>query len=109
MNMSCKAGRCEHFAYLRRRIYESLFKTDHPRVGLVNIGSEEEKGPDIVKEANEILKMSAVNYIGYLEGKDLFEGKADVVVTDGFTGNVILKLIEGTSKIYVYRNQKAFI
>ena len=108
LNMSCKAGRYEHFAYLGAAYMKALFKTDHPRVGLVNIGSEEEKGPDIVKEANEILKMSAVNYIGYLEGKDLFEGKADVVVTDGFTGNVILKLIEGTSK-YMFTEIKKLL
>ena len=107
LNMSCKPGRYEHFAYLGAAYIKALFKTENPRVGLVNIGSEEEKGPDIVKEANEILKQSSVNYIGYLEGKDLFEGKADVVVTDGFTGNVILKLIEGTSKYMFTEIKKA--
>ena len=105
LNMSCKAGRYEHFAYLGAAYVKALFHTERPRVGLVNIGSEEEKGPDIVKEANEILKKSSVNYIGYLEGKDLFDGKADVVVTDGFTGNVILKLIEGSSK-YIFSEIK---
>lgn len=98
LNMSCKASRYEHFAYLGAAYIKALFKMENPRVGIVNVGAEEEKGTDIVKEANEIMKKSPVNYIGYLEGKDLFEGKADVVVTDGFTGNVILKLIEGTSK-----------
>ncbi len=108
LNMSCKPGRYEQFAYLGAAYIKALFKTENPRVGLVNIGSEEEKGPDIVKEAHEILKTSAVNYIGYLEGKDLFEGKADVVVTDGFTGNVILKLIEGTSK-YMFAEIKKLL
>ena len=67
-----------------------------------------EKGPEIIKEANEMLRESPLNYIGYLEGKDLFEGRADVVVTDGFTGNVILKLIEGTSK-YMFTEIKKLL
>lgn len=98
LNTSCKAGRYVDFALLGAAYYKALFKDETPRVGLVNVGTEEEKGPDVVKEAHEMLKESSLNYVGYLEGKDLFEDKAEIVVTDGFTGNVILKLIEGTSK-----------
>ena len=98
LNLSCNPERYVNYAYLGAAYVNALFKTGNPRVGLVNIGSEEEKGPDDIKEANKLMKESSLNYVGYLEGKDLFEGKADVVVTDGFTGNVILKVIEGTSK-----------
>ncbi|HIU29539.1 MAG TPA: phosphate acyltransferase PlsX [Candidatus Egerieisoma faecipullorum] len=108
LNMSCKAERYEQFAYLGAAYMKALFKTEEPRIGLVNIGSEDEKGPEIIKEANEMLRESPLNYIGYLEGKDLFEGRADVVVTDGFTGNVILKLIEGTSK-YMFTEIKKLL
>lgn len=98
LNMSSNPERYRNFAYLGAAYMKALFETPNPRIGLVNVGSEEEKGPEIIKEANALMKETDLNYIGYLEGKDLFEGKADVVVTDGFTGNVILKLIEGTSK-----------
>lgn len=108
LNMSCKAERYEQFAYLGAAYMKALFKTEEPRIGLVNIGSEDEKGPEIIKAANEMLRASSLNYIGYLEGKDLFEGRADVVVTDGFTGNIILKLIEGTSK-YMFTEIKKLL
>lgn len=98
LNLSCNPERYKNYAELGAAYVNALFKTENPKVGLVNIGSEEEKGPEDVREANVLLKESSLNYVGFLEGKDLFEGKADVVVTDGFTGNVILKVIEGTSK-----------
>ena len=64
LNTSCKASRYVHFAHLGAAYYKALFKTERPRVGLVNIGSEEEKGPDAVKEAGAVLKESSLNYIG---------------------------------------------
>jgi glycerol-3-phosphate acyltransferase PlsX len=105
LNLSCNPERYKNYAYLGAAYVNALFKTENPRVGLVNIGSEEEKGPDDIKAANALMKESTLNYIGYLEGKDLFEGKADVVVTDGFTGNVILKVVEGTAK-YMFTEVK---
>jgi len=66
-----------------------------PRVGLLNIGEEESKGTDLHKEAFKLLKASPLAFVGNLEGNDLFQDKADVVVVDGFTGNVVLKLMEG--------------
>ncbi len=66
-----------------------------PRVGLLNIGEEEGKGTDLYKEAYPLLKAANLNFVGNLEGNDLFLDKADVVVCDGFTGNVVLKLMEG--------------
>ena len=70
-----------------------------PRVAILNIGSEEGKGTGMVRDVREILvRMPGLNYIGYIEGRDLFEGRADVVVTDGFVGNITLKLAEGMAK-----------
>lgn len=67
---------------------------DNPRVGLLNVGEEPEKGPVRCKEAHQLFSASELNFTGNIEGGDIFAGRADVVVTDGFTGNVILKLLE---------------
>ncbi|MCC6406409.1 MAG: phosphate acyltransferase PlsX [Planctomycetes bacterium] len=69
-----------------------------PRVGLLNIGEEEGKGTDLLKEAYPLFKTSGLNFVGNIEGHDIFRQSADVVVTDGFTGNVVLKLLEGFSQ-----------
>lgn len=68
-----------------------------PRVGLLNIGEEESKGTDLLKGARPLIAEAPLDFVGNIEGGDLFSGKADVVITDGFTGNVILKLLEGFS------------
>lgn len=70
---------------------------DNPRVGLLNIGTEEQKGNELTKAAYKMLKHAPIHFIGNVESRDLLEGVADVVVTDGFTGNVLLKTIEGTA------------
>ncbi len=78
----------------------------NPRVALLNIGAEDTKGHDTVKDAAAMLNSSTMNYVGFIEGSELFSGKADVVVTDGFTGNVALKTMEGTvglAKHYLWR------
>ncbi len=67
------------------------------RVGLLNIGTEEKKGNELTKHAFELLKNADINFIGNVEARDLLDGVADVVVTDGFTGNMVLKTIEGTA------------
>lgn len=70
-----------------------------PRVGLMNIGSEEAKGSELVKSARDLLKATpGMNYVGFVEGRDLFAGAADVIVTDGFVGNTVLKMAEGLAK-----------
>jgi hypothetical protein len=68
---------------------------ENPRVGLLNVGTEEHKGSDLQHEAYELLKKAPVNFIGNVEGRDVPKGACDVIVTDGFTGNIILKLTEG--------------
>lgn len=72
---------------------------ESPRVGLMNIGSEEGKGSGLAKETADLLKATpGINYIGYIEGRDIFSGTADVIVTDGFVGNTVLKMAEGFAK-----------
>jgi glycerol-3-phosphate acyltransferase PlsX len=81
---------------------------DAPRVSLLNIGAEDTKGHDTVKEAAALLSASALNYVGFIEGSDLMSGKTDVVVTDGFTGNVALKTMEGTVGLCKHHLRNAF-
>ncbi|WML39056.1 phosphate acyltransferase PlsX [Neobacillus sp. OS1-2] len=76
---------------------EKVRGIERPRVGLLNIGTEEKKGNELTKNTFELLKIADLNFIGNVEARDLLEGVADVVVTDGFTGNMVLKTIEGTA------------
>ena len=71
---------------------------ENPRVGLINIGVEEKKGTKLTKEAYPLLKQAAINFVGNIEGRNIPYGDADVLVADGFTGNVVLKLMEGMGK-----------
>jgi phosphate acyltransferase len=75
-----------------------LLGVENPSVGLLNIGTEEMKGLEFIKEASELMKASSLNYYGFVEGTDLGKGVTDVVVTEGFTGNIALKTAEGTAK-----------
>ncbi|MBS4177157.1 phosphate acyltransferase PlsX [Lederbergia citrea] len=76
---------------------EKVRKINKPKVALLNIGSEENKGNELTKKAFELLSAADLNFVGNIESRDLLEGHADVVVTDGFTGNIVLKAIEGTA------------
>lgn len=100
-NVQCDAAQLTEFAVLGEAYYRALYKTASPRVGLLNVGSEEGKGNDTVKAAHERLTQSEldINYVGYVEGNDISMGGADVFVTDGFTGNIALKTAEGTAKL----------
>jgi glycerol-3-phosphate acyltransferase PlsX len=76
-----------------------VLKIEKPRIAQMNIGSEEAKGTGLIKQTRDLLKATpGLNYIGYIEGRDFFDGAADVVVTDGFVGNTILKMAEGLSR-----------
>ena len=85
------------FAQMGSIVAEVLDGIARPRVGLLNIGEEEIKGNDLIKQADELLRQSVLNYIGYVEGDGVFKGHADVVVCDGFVGNVALKASEGVA------------
>jgi glycerol-3-phosphate acyltransferase PlsX len=79
-----------------------VLKIPSPRVAQMNIGSEEAKGTDLIKQTRDLLKATpGINYIGYIEGRDFFDGAADVIVTDGFVGNTLLKMAEGMAKALV--------
>jgi glycerol-3-phosphate acyltransferase PlsX len=88
---------------------KNIYKIEKPVIGLLNIGTEETKGNDLVRESYQLLKEKSeeagINFIGNIEGRDCFTGDVDVIITDGFTGNVLLKTIEGFGKL-VKRNLK---
>ncbi|MEG0075145.1 MAG: phosphate acyltransferase PlsX [Eubacterium sp.] len=96
-NADCKADYLEQFAVLGNVYFESVLGKKNPKVGLINIGSEEEKGSMMVKEAHQLLKKSNLNFIGNVEARDIPTTEADILVCDGFTGNIVLKLLEGLS------------
>ena len=94
-NADCKPEMLEQFAVLGSIYFQATTQQSKPRVGLMNIGEEEQKGSILAQAAHSLLKNnSQINFIGNLEGKDLFRNKADVIVTDGFTGNIMLKMAE---------------
>lgn len=94
-NVDCTSEHLYQFALMGSVLVKAIDGIKAPRIGLLNIGSEEIKGNDVVKQASQLLANSSLNYIGFVEGNDIFSNKADVVVTDGFAGNVSLKSIEG--------------
>lgn len=96
------------FALMGSIVTGDIRSIDRPRVALLNIGVEASKGNDSVKDASALLTASGLNYIGYIEGNEIFSGKADVVVTDGFTGNVALKCMEGTVGLARHYLRQAF-
>ena len=99
-NLACKPEHLVQFAVMGGALAQSHFAVDPPRVGLVNIGEEEGKGRDIEREAYGLLAgLSDIDFVGNLEGRDLARHTADVFVTDGFTGNVLLKTAEGASRM----------
>ncbi|MBI0578458.1 phosphate acyltransferase PlsX [Neobacillus cucumis] len=96
-NADAKPEHLVQYAIMGSIYSEKVRGITKPRVGLLNIGTEEKKGNELTKAAFEILKTADINFIGNVEARDLLEGAADVVVTDGFTGNMVLKTIEGTA------------
>jgi glycerol-3-phosphate acyltransferase PlsX len=98
-NVDCKAEHLVQFATMGSVLTTAVDDIPRPRVGLLNIGQEEIKGNDQVKTANNLLEHSPINYIGYVEGDDIYLGDVDVVVCDGFVGNVSLKTSEGLVKM----------
>ena len=102
-NTNCKPINLVQFAQMSTIYLKSVLGIENPRVGLLNIGTEETKGNDLIKETYQILtehgKEYGVNFIGNVEGRDCFSGEVDSVITDGFTGNVFLKTVEGLGKL----------
>lgn len=104
-NADCRPEMLEQFAEIGSIYAKYVLEVPNPRVGLLNIGEEEGKGSMVAQEAHQLLKVnSVVNFIGNVEGRDIFLDKCDVIVCDGFTGNVILKMAESIYDIMVERS-----
>jgi glycerol-3-phosphate acyltransferase PlsX len=100
-NANCKPEYLVQFAQMGSVYMERLFGVKNPRIGLIANGEEETKGNTLTCETHQLLKASKLNFIGNIEGNDLPYNKADVIVTDGFTGNVMLKVGEGVGELIV--------
>ena len=98
-NADCTPEQLQQFAIMGATLVREVEGKPRPTVGLLNIGSEEIKGNDVVKQAAELLKRTPINFYGNVEGDDIYKGTTDVVVCDGFVGNVALKTSEGLAKM----------
>jgi glycerol-3-phosphate acyltransferase PlsX len=98
-NVDCKPHNLEQFAIMGEIYFRSMFGTRRPRVGLLSIGEEEGKGNELTRESYELLRQLPLNFVGNVEGRDIYSGKVDVIVADGFVGNVALKTSEGVANL----------
>ena len=98
-NVDCKTNQLFQFGIMGHVFAEYILEKENPSVGLLSIGEEDGKGNEIVKETFQMLKNSHINFIGNLEGKEVYQGNADVIVCDGFTGNVALKISESLAEM----------
>ena len=98
-NVNCTPGQLLQFAVMGSALASAVDHIERPTIGLLNIGEEDIKGSEVVKEASELLKRSGLNFHGNVEGDDIFKGTTDVVVCDGFVGNVMLKTSEGLAQM----------
>ena len=107
-NVDCSGENLCQFAVMGSVLAEAVDNVEQPRVGLLNIGSEAMKGNALVKEADVLLANAPINYIGFVEGDDIYNGSVDVVVCDGFVGNVSLKTSEGVAKMISHFMKEEF-
>ena len=109
-NVDCSAEHLYQFAIMGEEVVKAVENIEKPKVGLLNIGEEDMKGNEQVKAAAKLLELSPLNYIGYVEGNSINAGnvKVDLIVTDGFVGNVALKSIEGAAKMIGSKMKDAF-
>jgi glycerol-3-phosphate acyltransferase PlsX len=98
-NVDCKPNNLEEFAVMGEIYFRSIFGTAKPKVGLLSIGEEETKGNELTRESFQLLKQLPLKFVGNVEGRDLYNGEVDVIVTDGFVGNVALKTSEGVANL----------
>lgn len=97
-NVDCKSFHLVQFAIMGEAYAKYLLKIEKPAVGLLSNGEEESKGNELIRETNAILRKTSIGYVGPVEGRDIFNGRADVVVCDGFVGNAALKICEGLAE-----------
>jgi len=98
-NVDCKPENLEQFAVMGEIYFRAIFGTRRPKVGLLSIGEEETKGNELTRESFQLLRRLPLNFVGNVEGRDLYNGEVDVIVTDGFVGNVALKTSEGLANL----------
>ena len=98
-NVDCKPKNLVQFAIMGSIYFKKVLKVEHPKVGLINIGTEEEKGNELTKAAFKLLKEANINFIGNVEPRDIPLGDVEVLVCDGFVGNTVLKLFEGSCAV----------
>lgn len=108
-NVDCGPENLLQFGIMGAMLASAIDKKEHPSVGLLNIGEEDIKGNDVVKHAAELLKESGLNFVGNVEGDGVFKGDADVVVCDGFVGNVALKTTEGLAQMLAFFLKEEFL
>ncbi len=97
-NMDCKPINLVHFAVMANEYYKERFKIDNPRVALLNVGTEKHKGNELCHEVYPLLEKLNINFVGNMEARDIMSGDFDIVIADGFAGNVLLKSTEGALK-----------
>lgn len=107
-NVGCTGENLTQFAVMGSVLARAVDSNTAPRVGLLNIGEEEIKGHQRIKDAHQLIQNTSINYIGYVEGDDIYKGDTDVVVCDGFDGNIALKSSEGVAKMIAYYLKEAF-
>jgi glycerol-3-phosphate acyltransferase PlsX len=100
-NADCRAGHLLHFARMGNLYANRIFGLAAPRIALLSNGGEETKGNRVTVEAHQMLKASGLNFVGNMEGNDIVSSRADVIVTDGFTGNILLKAMEGLGESFI--------
>src|SRR6185503_19856660 len=98
-NVDCKPHNLEQFAVMGHIYFRSMFGAAKPRVGLLSIGEEEGKGNELTRKSYDLLKRLPIDFVGNVEGRDLYKGDVDVIVSDGFVGNVALKTSEGVAHL----------
>jgi glycerol-3-phosphate acyltransferase PlsX len=106
-NADCKPSYLIQFAGMGSLFMQRLFGIDRPRVGLLNIGEEENKGNELTQEVYRALQKSTLNFVGNVEGKDIATGQVDVAVMDGFTGNIAIKMSEGVVGLFLSEMRSA--
>ena len=107
-NIDSKPGTLLQFAIMGSIAVQNTENIDNPSVGLLNVGTEELKGNEKSQYTSELLKNSSLNYVGFVEGDDIYKGNIDVIVCDGFEGNIALKASEGVAKMFSYFIRKSF-
>ena len=109
-NIECDEKNLFDFACMGSALYKSLFNIENPKIALLNVGLEETKGNEVLKKTFAIIKKNTIrnfNFSGYIEGNQIMDGKVDVIVTDGFTGNIALKTAEGTANFITTNLKKS--